>query len=133
LCFSFLFWYATNYKNILVFLIGIGTFYSQYIIGYQNIHIGAPLGPVNACMVCAQILICTYNLTAWSLIFHPDFKAMSISREGARPTPGFDTRQFVQGHAGGEYKCIFCHHHYSKISGCWTPGWQPLQWHNFCR
>jgi len=48
----------------------------------------------------------------WSL-FHPDFKAVSISREGARPISGFDTRQFVRGHAGGEYKCIFCRHYSS--------------------
>ena len=40
-----------------------------------------------------------------SSLFHPHFKAVSISNEGTKPIAGFDTRQYVRGHAGGEYKC----------------------------
>ncbi|XP_065909554.1 disintegrin and metalloproteinase domain-containing protein 10-like isoform X2 [Dysidea avara] len=79
---------------------------NQYILNHELLYITANHTILSENKLEARVSFRAYgrnfdlHLRSDSSLFHPNFKAVSVSLEGTRPITGFDTRQYVRGHAG---------------------------------
>lgn len=102
----YLWWFSLVHVLVILFPTDYAVPLNQYILDHEILHVHANHTELSGSKLVARVSFRAYGknfdlqLKSDPHLFHPNFKATAISRTGSYKITGFDTRQYVKGHAG---------------------------------